>query len=413
MRKTFSIISLGCFRNTYDSEIIVRNFIDKGYIFKEEADKVHTLIINTCGFIKEAKKESIEYIRKAIELKNKGIVKRIIVKGCLVQRYGSFLKKVFTSVDSWDGVESFPQSILFPVRVMPSHIGFLKICEGCSNNCSYCAIPLIKGRLVSKKVPVILKELKYMEEQGAKEVNIIGQDVTSWGKDLGSRDNIVSLLKTMLKHTKRIRWFRIIYTHPKFFTEGLIDLIAHEERICKYIDLPIQHINDRILKMMNRNITGREIISLIGRIRNKIKDVVIRTSLIVGFPSESESEFIELLDFVKRMRFQHLGVFEYSREEGTPAYNFPGHIHYRTKQRRFREIMELQKDISYEYNRAMTGKRIKVLIDENKDHTFIGHDEHNAYDIDGRIYAERKDLKIGRFYDLKVTDAYEYDLAAQ
>ncbi|OPX30039.1 MAG: hypothetical protein B1H08_02600 [Candidatus Omnitrophica bacterium 4484_171] len=413
MKKTFSVISLGCFRNTYDSEITIKNFIDKGYKFKEKADRVHTLIINTCGFIKEAKEESIEYIRKAIELKRRSIIKRIIVKGCLSQRCQKLLKSAFALVDEWRGVEHFPQSILFPAKIMLPHAGFLKISEGCSNNCSYCAIPLIKGKLVSKSISGILKELKYMDRHGVKEVNIIGQDVTSWGKDLGGRENLASLLKVMLKETKNIRWFRIIYTHPKFFTGDLIDLIAREERICKYIDLPIQHINDRILKMMNRGITKKEIVSLIRRIRSRIKNVAIRTSLIVGFPSESDREFSELFDFVKEIRFHRLGVFKYSREEGTAAYSFSGHVHYRIKQKRFNEIMNLQKSISYEYNRAMLGKRIKVLIDEEKDGVFIGRDEHNAYSIDGVVYVERENVNRGSFYNLKVKEALDYDLVAQ
>ena len=413
MRKTFSIISLGCFRNTYDSELITKRFIDRGYIFKESADNVHTLIINTCGFIKEAKEESLEYIQNAVKLKRKKAIKKIIVRGCLVERYANVLKKEFLSVDDWGGVESFPQSILFKPRIVPSHIGFLKISEGCNNNCSYCSIPLFKGNLVSKDTGSILKELEYMDRRGIKEVNIIGQDVTSWGRDLMGKYNIVSLLKSMLKKAKNIRWFRIVYTHPKFFTKDLIDLIAHEERICKYIDLPIQHINDRILKMMNRNITKKEIISLIKRIRSKMNDAVIRTSLIVGFPSESKDEFDELFSFVKKMKFQRLGVFKYSREEGTAAYNFPGHIHHMTKQKRFREIMDLQRGISYEYNKTMLGRKIKVLIDEARNGLSIGHDEHSAYDIDGVVYIKAKKVKKGRFYNLKVRQAFDYDLIAQ
>ena len=413
MKKIFSVISLGCFRNTYDSEIIINNFINKGYIFKEKANRVHTLIINTCGFIKEAKEESIAYIRKAAELKERNVVKRIIVRGCLSQRYPELLKNSFDSVDEWRGVERFPQSILFPAKITPPHASFLKICEGCSNNCSYCAIPLIKGKLVSKSISSILRELEYMDRHGVKEVNIIGQDVTSWGKDLGGKENIVSLLKAMLRAAKNVRWFRIIYTHPKFFTNDLIDLIAHEERICKYIDLPIQHINDRILKMMNRNVTKKEIISLIRRIRRNIKNVAIRTSLIVGFPSEGDREFSELFDFVKKTRFHLLGVFKYSREEGTAAYDFSSHVHYRAKQKRFKEIMDLQKSISYEHNKAMLGRRIKVLIDEEKDGVFIGRNEHNAYDIDGVVYVERKNIRRGNFYDLRVKEAHEYDLVAQ
>ncbi len=412
-KKTVSIISLGCFRNTYDSEIVLKRFIDNGYVFKRVADKVDALIINTCGFIKDAKEESLEYIQRAVELKNKKVVGKIIVMGCLVERYMRDLRKVFPSVDEWHGVENFPQSILFPPLIMPRHIGFLKISEGCDNNCSYCAIPLIKGGLVSKRVDSVLEEVKYMDKRGVKEVNIIGQDVTSWGKDLAGEKDLVSLLKSILKKTRNIRWFRIMYTHPRFFTRSLIDLIANEERICKYIDLPIQHINDRILKMMNRNMTREEIISLIKAIRRKIKNAAIRTSLIVGFPTETDTEFKELLDFIKKTEFENMGAFIYSREETTPAYKLRPRVHYKIKQKRLKEIMALQKSISYKRNKSMIGSEINVLVDKTNRSISIGRGEFSAYDVDGVVYIKRKKVKEGEFYKLKVIDNSEYDLIAQ
>ncbi len=412
MEKKISIVSLGCFRNIYDSGVIIERFRKKGYSFVEKADKVDVLIINTCGFIKKAKEESLEWIRKAISFKKRGKAKRIIVIGCLVERYKRELERFFPLVDEWKGVEKFPSSN-FPLRILPFHIGFLKISEGCNNNCSYCAIPLIKGKLVSKDIDSIVKEARIMDKEGTKELNIIAQDVTSWGKDMYKNINLSFLLKKILKKTKNIRWFRIIYTHPRHFSDNLIDLIANEERMCKYVDLPIQHINDRILKMMNRHTTKDEIIELIKKIRKRNKNIAIRTSVIVGFPTETEKEFKELLNFIKDIKFERLGAFVYSREEGTIAYNFKPHIHYKIKERRYKEIMSLQREISYDYNKTFLNKKIDVLIDEKENDTFVGRTQFSTYDIDGVVYVKKRNVRLGKFYKLNIIRALEYDLVGQ
>lgn len=429
MRKTLSIISLGCFRNTYDSEIVLKKFLDNGYILKDNCDDCDLLIINTCGFIDKAKHESLEVIKEAVRYRRKEKIKRLFVFGCLVQRYRKDLEKFFPEVDEWKGVENFNGRFFRRSKITPSHIDFLKICEGCINKCAYCAIPLIKGSLISKPHEEIIKEAKHSDKTGVKELNIIGQDITSWGKDFKDKGDLTVLIKSILKETKNIRWIRLIYTHPRHLTDSLIDLIAKEERICKYIDLPIQHISDRILKLMNRGTAKRQIISLIKKIRKKIPDGVIRTSLITGFPGETEEEFKELFSFVKDTEFERLGVFTYSREENTAAYGLPARVHYRMKERRFKEIMDLQEGIAQKINTRFLGQKIDVLVEDKEDNMFtplektvkgndsltgfIGRTQYDAYDVDGIVILNKRGLKTGDFYRAKITDVYGYDLAGE
>lgn len=414
MKKTFSIVSLGCFRNTYDSEILAGRLKSQNYRFVDSlnphtAAKRALLVINTCGFIDKAKEESLRVIQDAVTLKRKGMIKKIAVCGCLVERYLKELKKHFPYVDEWQGIlkeGSTPPRL----RLTPQHTSFLKICDGCINKCSYCAIPLIKGPLKSKPQEEVIQEAQYLEQRGVKELSLIGQDITSWGYDLRGQKSLTHLLKSILKKTKHIRWFRLIYTHPKHISNSLIDLIAHEERICKYIDVPIQHINDRILKLMHRGVTKKEIKDLIHALRKRIPDCFIRTSVIVGFPSESKEEFSELIDFIREIKFERLGAFIYSREEDTAAYSLSGQVHPSTKKKRLNEIMSLQREISSETNQGLVGKDIEVLVDEKKDGIFIARSQYDAYEVDGAVYLKKEGLKIGDFYKAKIVDSYEYDL---
>jgi ribosomal protein S12 methylthiotransferase len=410
MKKSFSIISLGCFRNTYDSEVIAKRFLDRGYFAKEDYKDCNTLVINTCGFIDKAKEESLGVIEEAVRLKNKGRIKKLFVFGCLVERYSDELKRFFPHVDQWQGVEKFDQKFAKRKNLLPKHIDFLKICEGCFNKCSYCAIPLIKGGLRSKSKEEVIKEAKFLDQQGIKELNIIGQDITSWAKDIGGKEDLASLLKAIIKETKNIHWIRLIYTHPRHITDALIDLVRREERISKYIDLPIQHINDRILKLMNRGVTKKETISLIKRIRKNIPNCAIRTSVIVGFPTEREEEFKELLDFLKEVEFERLGAFIYSREENTKAYNFSPQINNQTKTRRFRELMTLQQSITRKLNSKFLGKEMEVLVEGKDNDVFVGRTQYDAYDVDGVVFLRRKGLRIGNFYKTEIVDTYDYDL---
>jgi ribosomal protein S12 methylthiotransferase len=422
-KKTFSILSLGCFRNTYDSEIVSTRFLNKGYKFISERQSlkknkykkgaIDIFIINTCGFIDAAKKESLAAIKEAIDLKKKGKIKKLLVLGCLVQRYRKDLEKFFPQVDSWSGVERFPQTFIPHRKLLSSCLDFIKICEGCCNSCSYCVIPFIKGKLTSRPKSDIISEVKYLDTKGIKELNIIGQDITSWGKDLKNEGDLTVLLKAILNATKNIPWIRLFYLHPLHITDALLDLVAKENRLCKYIDLPIQHANDRILKLMHRPITKKETLKLIAKIRKKIPGCVIRTSVIVGFPTETEKEFRELLEFLKEARFQRLGAFIYSREENTPAYNFSPQVHPKVKQRRFNEVMRLQQDISREANKGFLGKEIEVLVEAKENGIFIARSQFDGYAVDGVVYLRKKNLKIGEFYKTKIVDAYEYDLVGE
>jgi len=414
--KTFAIVSLGCFRNTYDSQVVVKRFLNQGYTLlplaspNDQAIRCETLLINTCGFIDKAKKETIQYIRDAVTLKKKGRIKKLIVFGCLVQRYRKELARSFPEVDQWQGIEHIISMQPGKNTLLPRHIGFLKICDGCINRCSYCAIPLIKGGLVSRSAEEIIKEAKYLDKNGVQELYIIGQDTTSWGIDVTGRSNLAQLLRNIIKGTKHIRWIRLLYTHPRHFTPALLDVIAQEERICKYIDLPIQHINDRILKLMARGVTKKEIISLITNIRKSIRSCCLRTSVITGFPTESKAEFQELLSFIKATQFDRLGAFMYSREEGTPAYTFKSQVHSKTKESRYREIMRAQQEISAKLQRGYVGRTLPVLVDEKEGTVYVARTQYDAYDVDGVVYFNRKNVKIGKFYTARITDAYEYDL---
>jgi len=421
MGKTFSIISLGCFRNSYDSETIILQFSKQGYRFlpvaslfsdkQKKIKKIDLLIINTCGFIDKAKEESIKIISDSIDLKKKGRVEKIMVIGCLVKRYQEKLEKAYPLVDSWQSVIEFRQDFVKRGKSLFSPaIGFLKICEGCLNQCSFCAIPLIKGPLKSKFKNEVIKEAKDLEKKGVRELNIIGQDITSWGKDIKTKDDLASLLKAILKATKEIKWIRLIYTHPKHFNDSLIDLIAKNERVCKYIDLPIQHINDRILKLMNRGITKKKIIDLINKIRKRIPGCIIRSSVIVGFPTESEKEFKELLSFLKDIKIDRLGAFIYSQEEGTQAYKLRPQVHQSTKKRRFRQVMEQQKKIASEANKRFLNKELDVLVENKDSGVFLGRSQYDALDVDGVVFLEKKNLKIGNFYKAKIIDCLDYDL---
>lgn len=414
-KKTFSIISLGCFRNEYDSGVLGNKFSSQGYKFlKQDFDTAFKpcdlLVVNTCGFIDQAKEESLSIVRRTLKLKKQGKVKQVIVFGCLVQRYKNELAKHFPQIDAWQPTVKFSPKFIRRQSLRRPGYDFLKICEGCLNHCSFCAIPLIKGSLSSRPLSEILKEVTYLDNQPIKELNIIGQDITSWGQDLKPKQDLTGLLKDILKVTKNIKWLRLIYTHPRNFSNKLIDLIAKEKMICKYIDLPIQHINDRILKAMNRKTSRRDIEALIGKIRKKIPGCVIRSSVIVGFPGETENEFKELLTFLGKVKFDRLGAFIYSREEGTPAYSLAKQVHPRTKKRRYQQLMSRQREISQKLNTRFLGKKLDVLIEEKVPEGYLGRSQYDGPEVDGVVVVKKKNLKVGNIYKVKIVDSYEYDL---
>ena len=413
MKKTVGILSLGCPRNLVDSEIILERLKIKGYKITG-IDKAKIAILNTCAFIKEARQESIDSILDLIELKREGKLEKIIVYGCLPQRYGWLLSKHLKEIDAFVGKINL--NCAYPSRffLTPKHYRYIKISEGCSNFCSYCIIPKIIQSYRSRTVDSILNEIRCVDRKGVLEINLIGQDISLYGIDLYGKPRLEYLLRKIIKEIRKIRWVRLLYLHPAHIKNQLLDLIGDTSSICKYIDIPIQHINDRILKLMNRKTAKKKIISLIEKIRKKIPNVTIRTSVIVGFPSERDCEFKELLRFISEVKFERLGVFIYSREEGTSAYRFPGQIPERIKQERFNIIMEKQKEISDSINRSFLGKELDVLIEEKDKDLYMGRSQADAPEVDGQIFIRtKKDLKIGEFVRAKIKDTYEYDLLGE
>ena len=407
------ILSLGCPRNLADSEVIAGRLKLKGHVIVDTPD-ADIGIVNTCAFIKEAKQESIDAVLDLIELKNKGRLKKIFVAGCLPQRYGKELVEHLREVDGYWGRISLNHAHE-RLRLTPAHYAYVKISDGCRNNCSYCIIPKIKGKYASRSIKSIIDEVDILNKAKTSEINIVGQDTTLYGVDIYKKQNLASLLKEIIKHSRNIHWIRLLYLHPAHIQDALLDLIASEQKICKYVDLPVQHINNRILKIMNRHTTRNDILKLIDKIRKKIPGVALRTALIVGFPTETEKEFKELEDFVRDASFERLGVFVYSREERTRAFNLRPQISDKLKNERFDRLMSLQQEISCQINKKYLGTIQEVLIEEkNKSNIYLGRTQMDAPEVDGLVYVKSaKALSPGDFVKVKINDTLEYDLAGE
>ena len=437
------IISLGCPRNQVDTEVMMGLLRRDGFDVSEGVEGCDVALINTCSFIKDAKEESIDIILEAEELKKRGDIKAIVIAGCLPQRYKSELNGTLKSVDGFLGVgdvEKIPELInriltgkrtkiisktpeyLYSdtsprISLTPPHYIYVKLSEGCSNNCSYCVIPKLRGKLRSRPIDSIVKEVEAARgSRKLSEINIIGQDITNYGVDRHGKSELTTLLKDLVK-LKSAPWIRLLYTHPAHYESDLIDLVANEETICKYLDIPIQHISDRVLRRMKRKVTRKDIERLFKKIRSAIPGLSIRTTFIVGFPGETDKEFEELRDFIANMKFERMGIFTYSREEGSPAYKFPKQVSEKAKKERFDELMRLQQDISVENNNRFLGKVIEVLIDEKRDENssfILGRTQADAPEVDGTVYVNsKKELKPGDFVPVKITDTLEYDLVGE
>jgi len=410
--KKIGILSLGCSRNLVDSESILGRLRLKGCRITDIA-KADIALINTCAFIEEAKQESIEAILGLIELKKKGQLKKIIVYGCLSQRYKDILRSQLPEVDAFVGKVSLNHEEK-RFALTPRHFAYLKICEGCLNNCSFCVIPKIKGRFASLDIEAVLARVSSFDREKLAELNIIGQDITAYGIDLYARPALQELLKKIEARCKNIEWVRLLYLYPSRITTELLELIRDSEKICKYIDLPLQHINDRILGLMRRRTQRRQIFSLIEDARKIIPQVALRTSIIVGFPSETDKEFRQLLDFIKEVKFERLGAFIYSPEEGTQAYNFAKQVPLAIKKERFNRVMALQQKVSAGVNKNFLGKDIKVLIEGKKEDYYLGRSEFDAPEVDGIVFVKsKKALKPGDFVKVKISDTMEYDLTGE
>jgi ribosomal protein S12 methylthiotransferase len=412
MKQKIGILSLGCPRNLVDAEALAGRLKLKDYSIVEDISCAQVVLVNTCAFIQEAKRESIDAILDLIELKKQGKLKKIIVYGCLAQRYKD-LAKDLPEVDAFVGTQGLSHEAK-RFALTPKHYAYLKICEGCVNQCSYCVIPKIKGSLNSLDEQSIIRKVKRFNQDKLAELNIIGQDITGFGMDHSGESQLTGLLRKIISNTPDIGWIRLLYLNPLRISNELLELIATSSRVCKYIDLPIQHINNRILKLMHRAITREEISALIKKIRKIIPGVYLRTSIIVGFPSETEKEFNELLEFVKEIKFDRLGAFIYSREEGTAAYNFTGQITQRLKQERFNKIMAAQQEISSGINAKFLGKTLSILVEEKQEGTYIGRSQGDAPEVDGVVYINtQQPLQIGKFIQVKITDTLEYDLVGE
>ncbi len=411
-KQKIGILSLGCPRNLVDSESILGRLNLKGYPVVDMA-KADTAIINTCAFTEEAKRESIDAILDLIELKKEGALKKIVVCGCLAERYKDELNKELPQVDAFVGVPSLNHSPA-RFRLTPEHYAYLKICESCINHCSYCIIPKIKGKFSSLDKQTLIRKVRGFDGERISELNIIGQDITGYGADLYQDYGLTGLLEDITRNLRNINWIRLLYLYPARISDELLDLISNEPRICKYIDLSIQHINGRILKLMRRHTTKKDILKLLEKIRKKIPEVAIRTSIIVGFPSETDKEFGELLRFIREAKFERLGAFIYSREEGTAAYNFSGQVPHRVKRERFDAVMLKQQEVSREINQKFLGKTMQVLIDGKEEKAYLGRTEYDAPEVDGLVYiSSKKALKAGDFVRAKITDTLEYDLVGE
>ncbi|MGB2706376.1 MAG: 30S ribosomal protein S12 methylthiotransferase RimO [Candidatus Omnitrophota bacterium] len=439
MKPDIFIISLGCPRNLVDSEVLAGKLKKNGFRIFYEPRKNCVAIVNTCAFIEDAKNESINIILELAGMKAKGSIARLIVTGCLSQRYQRELMREIREIDGIFGSGTFFAIPDYIGRILkdekvakvnkiprflydhsqsrlaltPRHSVYVKIQEGCRNFCSYCIIPKIKGPYRSRGMESILSEVGSFKKRGAKEINLIGQDTTSYGID---RYKALRLAPLLVKISQIMKggWVRLLYTHPAHYNQDLIEVIRGEGAVCKYLDLPIQHISDKILKKMNRHVGPKGIISLIEKIRKAVPGIAIRTTVMVGFPGESEKDFSELEKFITETKFERLGVFVYSREEQTRAFDFPDQVPEKVKEERFRRIMEAQNRISEENNRCYMGKRIKVLIDE-KDQSekcqYLARTQSDAPEVDGLVYVKsEKALKEGDFVDVKIEDTLEYDL---
>lgn len=411
------VINLGCARNLVDSQEILGRLKKTGnrIVDIEHAD---VAIVNTCSFVADAKKESIDTILELLELKKQGKLKKVIVAGCLAQRYGKELAAEMKGIDAIVGTPSFLKNeVADQVSLTPKHFAYVKICESCYNRCSFCAIPGIKGKFSSKTIESVLEEIKRLDKAGVKEVNIIGQDITAYGMDLYREKSLARLLKEIVKVAENIQWIRLLYAFPAHVTDELIEVMATEPKICKYIDMPLQHISDNLLLSMNRGITTAQTKALINKMRKRMPTASLRTTFIVGMPGETEENFQELREYMLETRFEKMGVFVYSREEKTAAYDMPGQVAETVKKKRMNTLMKEQQSISHDVQQGFVGRTLKVLIDEKEEGSndiYIGRSEYDAPDVDGSVYVNSKRvLKPGDFVNVKITDALEYDLVGE
>lgn len=436
MEYKVGIISLGCAKNRVDAEMLLYRIRKAGFKLCEDVAMADVAIINTCGFIESAKQESIEEILELSELKKEGKIKAIIVTGCLAERYKDEVMKEIPEADAVVGIganediaqiitevlegkkqQCFPDKLLLPleggrIQSTPYYYAYLKISEGCDNHCTYCAIPMIRGKFRSRKMEDILEEAKWLAEKGVKELVVVAQDTSLYGKDIYGELMLPKLLKKLCE-IDGIKWIRVLYCYPDKITDELLQVIAEEEKIVKYLDLPLQHCNERVLKTMNRKGNKEELVKLIKKIREKVPGIVLRTTFIAGFPTETEEEFAELENFAKEVKFERVGCFAYSQEENTPAAKLEPQIPQDIKERRAEIIMENQQDIMEEFCETLDGKTIEVLVEgfDQYAECFFGRSAWDAPEVDGSVFFTTTGRKPapGEFVKVKIDDFLNCD----
>lgn len=435
-RNFVSVISLGCPKNQVDTENLLGELLSRDVVLCPDPADASVIIVNTCGFIAPAREEGAAVLEECCELKRKGFCRLLAVAGCWVEREGEELAKRYPEVDihlglltperiRWLVERAMGESYLMQpppgrcetltaesarVRLTPPHWAYLKIADGCDNQCAYCAIPGIRGPLRSKSRDAVIEEAEVLADEGVKELCLVAQDITAYGHDLDGRPHLVALLED-LAGVAGIEWIRLLYTHPAHFTDDLVDLIAREPKVVSYVDMPIQHISDRILKLMGRKVSRAEVTELVHVLRERVPDVILRTTVLVGFPGETEREFAELCDFLRSVRFERLGCFPYWPEAGTRAAGLPGRLPPAERARRAEAVMKLQQGIAYEIARSRIGAEVTVIVDEpgNEPGTFVGRTYGDAPEIDPVIFLSG-DLSSGLITRARVTESRGYDL---
>lgn len=428
--KKINVITLGCAKNRVDSEHIAAQLAAAGYeiVFDSDSTDAKIVVINTCGFIGDAKQESIDTIFNAVSAKNEGLIEKLFVIGCLSERYADYLREEIPEVDEYFGARDlsgvvealsaeYDKNSTERSLSTPKHYAYLKISEGCNWRCGYCAIPGIRGKHISVPMEQLLEEAEKLVAKGVKEIMVIAQDTTYYGVDLYGKRCLAQLLEKLCR-IEGLEWIRLHYAYPTDFPQEVIDVMAREPKICKYLDIPLQHISDNQLSLMHRRHTKAEAIELLARLRAAIPDIAIRTTMLVGYPNESAEDFAELCDFVREQRFERLGVFPYSEEEGTfSAEKLSDNVPERVKNYRAEEIMRIQSDISLDNNTARIGRVERVIIDERRGDYYIARSQYDSPEVDEEIFIEvasvGKRLFRGRFYDVRITGADQYDLFAE
>jgi len=421
-RKKINIITLGCSKNVVDSEVLMGQLKANGkeVVHEKRGDIV---VINTCGFIDNAKEESVNTILDAVEAKERGEVEKVFVMGCLSERYKPDLEKEIPDVDQYFGTRDLPlllkqlgadykhELVGERLTTTPKHFAYLKISEGCDRPCSFCAIPLMRGKHISTPIEKLVVEAKKLAKGGTKELILIAQDLTYYGLDIYKKRALGDLLKELIK-VEGIEWIRLHYAFPSGFPEDVLDIIREEPKVCNYIDIPLQHINSDLLKSMRRGTTHEKTDALLEKFREKVADMAIRTTLIVGYPGETEERFQEMKDWVREQRFDRLGCFTYSHEENTHAYLLEDDVPQEVKEARVEEIMALQSQISFEKNQEKIGKVFKCIFDRKEGNYFIGRTEYDSPDVDNTVLVDATEnyISIGDFAEVKITSAEEFDL---